>query len=64
MTARRPDIEQWTDELTMLAVEHGIGSFVFGPADDPIRQVQVFATEVAPALRDAVARHRHASGTA
>ena len=32
-------VEQWTDELTMLAVEHGIDSFVFGPADDPIRQV-------------------------
>ncbi len=24
-------VEQWTDELTMLAVEHGIDSFVFGP---------------------------------
>ena len=57
-------VEQWTDELTMLAVEHGIDSFVFGPADDPIRQVQVFAAEVAPAVRDAVARHRHAPGTA
>ena len=57
-------VEQWTDELTMLAVEHGIDGFVFGPADDPIRQTQVFAAEVAPAVRDAVARHRHASGTA
>jgi alkanesulfonate monooxygenase SsuD/methylene tetrahydromethanopterin reductase-like flavin-dependent oxidoreductase (luciferase family) len=57
-------VEQWTDELTMLAVEHGIDSFVFGPADDPIRQVQVFAADVAPAVRDAVARHRHAPGTA
>jgi len=57
-------VKQWTDELTMLAVEHGIDSFVFGPADDPIRQVQVFAADVAPAVRDAVARHRHAPGTA
>ena len=48
----------------MLAVEHGIGSLVFGPADDPIRQTQVFAAEVAPAVRDAVARRRHAPGTA
>ncbi len=48
----------------MLAVEHGIDGFGFGPANDPIRQVQVFAAEVAPAVRDAVARHRHASGTA
>ena len=57
-------VERWTDELTMLAVEHGIGSLVFGPADDPIRQTQVFAAEVAPAVRDAVARRRHAPGTA
>ena len=48
------------DELTMLAVEHSVDSFVFGPADDPIRQTQVFAAEVAPAVREAVARDRHA----
>jgi len=57
-------VEQWTDELTILAVEHGIDSFVFGPADNPIRQTQVFAAEVAPAVHDAVARDRHAPGTA
>ena len=42
-----------------LVVEHGIDSFVFGPAEDPVRQVQVFAAEVALAVREAVARHRH-----
>jgi hypothetical protein len=52
-------VEQWADELTELVVEHGIDSFVFGPAEDPVRQVQVFAAEVAPAVREAVARHRH-----
>jgi len=52
-------VEQWTNELTELVVEYGIDSFVFGPADDPVRQVQVFAAEVAPAVRMAVARHRH-----
>jgi alkanesulfonate monooxygenase SsuD/methylene tetrahydromethanopterin reductase-like flavin-dependent oxidoreductase (luciferase family) len=51
-------VAQWTDELTELAVEHGIDSFVFGPADDRVRQVEVFAAEVAPAVRAAVARHR------
>ena len=55
-------VAQWTDELTGLAVEHGIDSFVFGPADDPIRQVEVFAAEVAPAVREAVARHRGTTG--
>ena len=57
-------VAQWTDELTMLPVEHGVDSFVFGPADDPIRQTQVFAAEVAPAIPEAVARDRHAPGTA
>jgi alkanesulfonate monooxygenase SsuD/methylene tetrahydromethanopterin reductase-like flavin-dependent oxidoreductase (luciferase family) len=52
-------VEQWADELTELVVEHGIDSFVFGPAEDPVRQVQVFAAEVASAVREAVARHRH-----
>jgi hypothetical protein len=42
----------------MIADKHGIDSFVFGPAKDPVRQVQVFAAEVAPAVREAVARHR------
>ena len=51
-------VEQWADELTELVVEYGIDSFVFGPAEDPVRQVQVFAAEVAQAVREAVARHR------
>ncbi len=54
----RGPVEQWVDELTALAVEHGMDSFIFGPASDPLRQVQRFAAEVAPAVRDAVARHR------
>jgi alkanesulfonate monooxygenase SsuD/methylene tetrahydromethanopterin reductase-like flavin-dependent oxidoreductase (luciferase family) len=51
-------VAQWTGELTDLVVEHGIDSFVFGPADDRVRQVEIFAAEVAPAVREAVARHR------
>ncbi len=51
-------VAQWTDELTDLVVEHGIDSFVFSPADDRVRQVEIFAAEVAPAVREAVARHR------
>jgi alkanesulfonate monooxygenase SsuD/methylene tetrahydromethanopterin reductase-like flavin-dependent oxidoreductase (luciferase family) len=51
-------VEQWVDELTEAAVEHGMDSFVFWPAEDPVRQLQRFAAEVAPAVREAVARHR------
>lgn len=45
---------QWIDELTGLAVEHRMDTFVFGPAGDPERQLRRFAQEVAPAVRAAV----------
>jgi len=46
------------EELTGLVVETGMDTFIFGPAEDPVRQVEVFAREVAPAVRAAVAAHR------
>ena len=51
-------VSQWIDELTELAVVHGMDTFVFGPSEDPVPQLQRFAAEVAPAVRDQVARHR------
>lgn len=51
-------VEQWVEELTILTVEYGMSSFVFGPSTDPVRQTAIFASEVAPAVRAAVARHR------
>jgi hypothetical protein len=33
-------------------------TFVLWPTEDPARQVELFAAEVAPALREAVAAHR------
>lgn len=52
------DLARWVDELTDLALTHGMDTFVFGPATDPLRQVQRFATEVAPAVREQVAAAR------
>ena len=52
------DVTQWIEELTDLAVVHGMDTFVFGPSDDPVRQLERFTAEVAPAVRDQVARHR------
>ena len=52
------DVSQWVDELTELSVEHGMDTYVFGPAADPVPQLQRFAAEVAPAVREQVARHR------
>ncbi|MWB98207.1 LLM class flavin-dependent oxidoreductase [Agromyces seonyuensis] len=52
---------QWVEELLPLAVEHGVSTFILA-GDDP-RAMQVFAEEVAPALRDAVAAERRTAGT-
>ena len=51
-------VEQWVEELTELAVEHGMDTFVFGPSEDPVPQLHRFAAEVAPAVREQVARNR------
>ena len=46
------------EELTRLVLEFGFDTFVFWPADDQVRQVELFAGEVAPAVREAVAAGR------
>jgi alkanesulfonate monooxygenase SsuD/methylene tetrahydromethanopterin reductase-like flavin-dependent oxidoreductase (luciferase family) len=51
-------LEQWVDELTELAVEHGMDTFMFGPSEDPVTQLQRFAADVAPAVLERVERHR------
>jgi alkanesulfonate monooxygenase SsuD/methylene tetrahydromethanopterin reductase-like flavin-dependent oxidoreductase (luciferase family) len=49
---------QWVDQLLPLVVETGMDTFVLGPSESPASQLQLFAAEVAPALREAVAAHR------
>ncbi|UBV21897.1 LLM class flavin-dependent oxidoreductase [Mycolicibacterium fortuitum] len=56
--AFRGSVAQWTDELTALSVETGMDTFLFGTADDDAAQAAVFADEIVPAVREAVARHR------
>lgn len=53
---------QWVDELLPLVLEDGIGTLIFG-ADDPM-ELQQFAAEVIPALREEVARGRSVAGVA
>lgn len=48
--------DQWVDQLTTLALEHGISAVLIG--GDDLATADVFATEIAPAVREAVARHR------
>ncbi|WFE40490.1 LLM class flavin-dependent oxidoreductase [Micromonospora sp. WMMD998] len=53
--------EQWVEELVGLTLEHGITTFILG-SDEP-RAIQVFAQEVAPAVRELVAAERTAPGS-
>lgn len=54
-------VGQWVDELTELAVEHGMDTFIFGPSTDPVPQLRRFAAEVVPAVREAVLLQRGVS---
>lgn len=49
-------VEQWVEELSLLALEHGVSTFIIG-GDDPA-VTQRFGEEVAPAVRELVARER------
>ncbi|EKT83945.1 coenzyme F420-dependent N(5),N(10)-methylenetetrahydromethanopterin reductase [Rhodococcus opacus M213] len=50
--------EQRVSQLTELAVETGMDTFVFGTDGDDLAQVRTFATDVAPAVRAAVDERR------
>jgi hypothetical protein len=45
----------WEEELTRLALEVGFDAFVFWPAHDEEEQIEAFAAEVIPSVREAVA---------
>lgn len=51
-------VEQWVEELTMLTLDHGMDSYVFGPSEQPEQQLQRFAQEVVPQVRARVAQAR------
>jgi hypothetical protein len=45
----------WIEELTRFAGELGFDTFVFWPAENPVQQLERFAAEVMPGVREAVA---------
>jgi len=45
---------RWVDTLTGFALEYGMDTFIYWPSQDHERQTEVFANEVAPAVREAV----------
>lgn len=53
--------EVWVEQLTELVTEHGFSAFLLA-GDDP-EAIAGFGTEVAPALREAVAAARETAGT-
>jgi alkanesulfonate monooxygenase SsuD/methylene tetrahydromethanopterin reductase-like flavin-dependent oxidoreductase (luciferase family) len=54
-------VDYWVEELTRLVVEVGMDTFIYWPADDRLHQMERFAAEVVPAVREQVAKARAAS---
>jgi alkanesulfonate monooxygenase SsuD/methylene tetrahydromethanopterin reductase-like flavin-dependent oxidoreductase (luciferase family) len=51
-------VDRWVEELTGLVRDGGMDTFVFWPSESPGTQLRRYAEEVAPTVRDAVARER------
>ena len=47
--------QQWIETLIEWATDPGIDTFIFWPTADELTQVERFAAEVAPAVREALA---------
>lgn len=44
-------VDQWVDQLTELTVDYGMDGYILAEGEDPLGQLRVFASEVAPAVR-------------
>jgi alkanesulfonate monooxygenase SsuD/methylene tetrahydromethanopterin reductase-like flavin-dependent oxidoreductase (luciferase family) len=49
-------VDLWVETLTAWAIDLRVDAFIFGPPDTGTRDVERFALEIAPAVREAVAR--------
>jgi alkanesulfonate monooxygenase SsuD/methylene tetrahydromethanopterin reductase-like flavin-dependent oxidoreductase (luciferase family) len=49
---------QWVQTLTEFALEYGMDTFIYWPSGDHERQVEIFADEVMPAVKEAVRSER------
>jgi alkanesulfonate monooxygenase SsuD/methylene tetrahydromethanopterin reductase-like flavin-dependent oxidoreductase (luciferase family) len=52
------DVESWVTALTDWSVDLGLDTFIFWPLTEPLPQLQIFAREVVPAVRQRVAERR------
>ncbi|MFC5750736.1 LLM class flavin-dependent oxidoreductase [Actinomadura rugatobispora] len=60
LTSERLSTQEWVDRLVPLALQDGVSTFLLG-SDDP-DAIAAFGREVAPAVREAVARERARAG--
>jgi alkanesulfonate monooxygenase SsuD/methylene tetrahydromethanopterin reductase-like flavin-dependent oxidoreductase (luciferase family) len=51
-------VSKWVEQLTRFVLDLGLDTFIYWPSEDRERQVELFAHEVAPAVRGAVAAER------
>jgi hypothetical protein len=56
-------VSKWIEELKRFALEFGMDTFIYWPSEDHVHQIEVFASEVAPAVREAVDKERARRGT-
>ncbi len=55
-------ITHWVEELSRFVLNLGMDTFIYWPAEDHVRQIERFAKEVAPAVRESVRKERSARG--
>ncbi len=56
-------ISKWVEGLTQLTLELGMDTYIYWPSEDHLRQIEIFASEVVPAVREAVEGERARSDT-
>lgn len=59
ITSRQPLVgppEKWIDDLTVMALDHGMDTFILG--GDNAHMLEVFGSEIAPEVKEAVAKER------
>jgi len=49
---------KWVETISGFALEHGMDTFIYWPSEDLERQVELFAGEVVPGVREAMVRAR------
>jgi alkanesulfonate monooxygenase SsuD/methylene tetrahydromethanopterin reductase-like flavin-dependent oxidoreductase (luciferase family) len=51
-------VSLWVEQLTSFTLEFGMDTFIYWPSEQRERQIELFAGEVVPAVREAVAAER------